>query len=200
MPWACNTFQAVRTEVDGIITVEEGADLGRLFRDESEHIPLLCHIAKELLVGTVYLHFQPILLSYGFCAPVVIEVSMCSEEMHWFQSFRLNVFFYLFPQLATRLTFCPFKTVTGIPCPACGTTRATLQLLDGHWLDALYTNPLVLITHLLIWGSMVWMVVDVVRDKETFIPVMQTRWNPWILIPILILLALNMWWNYVKGL
>lgn len=37
---------------------------------------------------------------------------------------------------------CAFRWATGLPCPACGTTRATLALADARPLDALRSNPL----------------------------------------------------------
>ena len=35
---------------------------------------------------------------------------------------------------------CPFKAVFGIPCPGCGLTVATDELLHGHVLDSLHTH------------------------------------------------------------
>ena len=37
---------------------------------------------------------------------------------------------------------CLFKTATGIPCPSCGMTRATLALVHGDWSTALALHPL----------------------------------------------------------
>ena len=37
---------------------------------------------------------------------------------------------------------CPFKTITGIPCPGCGGIRAAHLLLSGDLLQDLCTNPL----------------------------------------------------------
>lgn len=37
---------------------------------------------------------------------------------------------------------CLLKTFTGVPCPACGTTRAALALASGHPAAALRWNPL----------------------------------------------------------
>lgn len=36
---------------------------------------------------------------------------------------------------------CPLLDLTGIPCPACGGTRAIAALAQGAWLDALSWNP-----------------------------------------------------------
>jgi hypothetical protein len=46
------------------------------------------------------------------------------------------------PALARLLPGCVFHALTGIPCPACGTTRAALALLAGDPFAALGFNPL----------------------------------------------------------
>jgi len=37
---------------------------------------------------------------------------------------------------------CPFKAVTGIPCPTCGTARSLVHLAHGDIAGALILNPL----------------------------------------------------------
>lgn len=37
---------------------------------------------------------------------------------------------------------CPFRAVTGLPCPTCGTIRAAGHLLRGEFTAAYGTNPL----------------------------------------------------------
>ena len=44
--------------------------------------------------------------------------------------------------LAPFVPACPFRAITGIPCPTCGTTHAALALLHGHIGAALAANPL----------------------------------------------------------
>ncbi len=36
---------------------------------------------------------------------------------------------------------CLIKTFTGYPCPACGTRRAVVCALKGHFLESLLINP-----------------------------------------------------------
>jgi len=36
---------------------------------------------------------------------------------------------------------CPFKRITGLPCPFCGMTRATLAMGGGHWHRAFELHP-----------------------------------------------------------
>jgi hypothetical protein len=38
---------------------------------------------------------------------------------------------------------CPLRTVTGVPCPACGLTTAAVALVRGQFDTALHANPLI---------------------------------------------------------
>ena len=37
---------------------------------------------------------------------------------------------------------CPLRTLTGVPCPLCGSTTSVEDVFRGHVLDALQANPL----------------------------------------------------------
>lgn len=41
---------------------------------------------------------------------------------------------------------CIFRSIIGIPCLGCGTTRAWVSLLQGHVVDAFYWHPLFWLT------------------------------------------------------
>lgn len=41
-----------------------------------------------------------------------------------------------------QLPPCPFRVLTGIPCPLCGMTSGTAWLLRGDWSAAWRSNPL----------------------------------------------------------
>lgn len=48
----------------------------------------------------------------------------------------------LAPHLAGALPACPWKALTGIPCPGCGTTRAALALGRLDFAAAFAVSPL----------------------------------------------------------
>jgi hypothetical protein len=55
---------------------------------------------------------------------------------------------YLFVYEPGRSGFfplCPFRFLTGLTCPGCGTTRALHELFHGHLLAAFMLNPLLLL-------------------------------------------------------
>ena len=47
----------------------------------------------------------------------------------------------LAPELTAGLPGCPVKSISGLPCPSCGATRATLALADLSPGAALAANP-----------------------------------------------------------
>ena len=53
---------------------------------------------------------------------------------------------YVNRYLGLNITICPIKLLWHIPCPACGTTRAILLLIDGHPFEALVMNPNIVLT------------------------------------------------------
>jgi len=104
------------------------------------------------------------------------------------------------PQLISQITFCPLKTVTGIPCPACGSTRATSLLFHGNYWDAFLLNPLALVVNILIILSIFWMLHDIVKRKDTFIPSLKKDWNAKTKFIVFGILLANWIWNICKGL
>jgi hypothetical protein len=36
---------------------------------------------------------------------------------------------------------CPFRLLTGLPCPGCGLSRAWVYLAHGQWQDSVLANP-----------------------------------------------------------
>jgi hypothetical protein len=105
---------------------------------------------------------------------------------------------YNFSSLIEGHTVCIFKNVTGFPCPACGSTRATLALLHGKILNSIRINPFGILSNTLIVISVFWMSFDIARGKETFFPFLKRDWNLWIKIIIALIVIVNWVWNIGK--
>lgn len=91
-------------------------------------------------------------------------------------------------------TFCIFKNLTGFPCPACGSTRATVALLHGNFLESIQINPLAILTNVLIVASVIWMLIDLVRKKQSYFFFMKKKWNwNWKITMFLILTLIANW-------
>lgn len=48
---------------------------------------------------------------------------------------------------------CPLRTLTGVPCPFCGLTTATVALTHGQWGTAAATSPLAYLAACLVLGT-----------------------------------------------
>lgn len=91
---------------------------------------------------------------------------------------------------ASLMPPCPFRSVTGFPCPACGATHAVVALsrLDGS--GALAANPLVTIGALaLILGGLAAGTAALLRR-----PLREPRWTPLWRWSALLLVLLNWVW------
>ena len=64
----------------------------------------------------------------------------------WLTIAAAGVYLYIFePGKSGYFPFCPFRALTGLNCPGCGTTRSLHQLLHGNLTSAFKLNPLLII-------------------------------------------------------
>ncbi|MEO1268677.1 MAG: DUF2752 domain-containing protein [Myxococcota bacterium] len=94
------------------------------------------------------------------------------------------------------LARCSFKTMFGLPCMGCGATRATLNVLHGDWLEALYFQPLVLTLYTLVgvWGAVSLTLYVTGRELQ----IETAPWMTWTLrIGLLVLPFVN--WVYLMS-
>jgi hypothetical protein len=89
---------------------------------------------------------------------------------------------------------CSFKMLLGIPCMGCGATRATLNLMHGHFLEALYFQPLAIVAYLslAVWGVASIVLYAVGKDIELH----TAKWLTWT-GRILLILAPFANWGYM---
>jgi hypothetical protein len=52
-----------------------------------------------------------------------------------------GLLYFAIAACGVNLLPCPFLNVTGLPCPGCGMTRASLALLRGDWAEVWHLNP-----------------------------------------------------------
>ena len=109
-------------------------------------------------------------------------------------------FLYNFSSTIEGHTVCIFKNTTGIPCPACGSTRATLQLLHGKIWNSILINPFGILTNILVIFSIFWMIIDIIKSKETFLPYLRKDWHNKIKYFALLIVLTNWIWNIEKGI
>ncbi|WP_046148840.1 DUF2752 domain-containing protein [Parabacteroides sp. HGS0025] len=99
---------------------------------------------------------------------------------------------------------CLFHSVTGYPCPACGTRRALFALLNGNIYESILINPYGLLLLLLATSYIIGTVSDLIRKRQQFRNwLKQTEQylaNKYILTILIALTILNWIWNINKGL
>jgi hypothetical protein len=87
--------------------------------------------------------------------------------------------------------YCPFKMLTGLPCPGCGMTKAVLSLAKGDFQGALVYNPFV-------FFLMFMTAVSIVPrgQIEKRLPASAVRWVDLFLMAVLVLILL--FWFVVR--
>lgn len=67
-----------------------------------------------------------------------------------------------------HITLCMFKLITGFPCPGCGMGRASLELIKGNYISSWHYNILCIPFTIAVLISLIWLIVDLIKRKETF--------------------------------
>ena len=94
---------------------------------------------------------------------------------------------------APQLRSCVFRSLTGIPCPTCGTTRAATAFLQGDVMTAFIINPLATLAGLLfVVGAPIAVVWTTARWPVPSVP---NPLPPWVRIGAVGLIAAN--WLYL---
>lgn len=98
---------------------------------------------------------------------------------------------------------CLFKRIYGIPCPACGSTRAISELIRGNPVGSLEINPNGVVLASIMLVLPVWLLWDVCTKSDSlfrfygwFEQKLKRRWV-WGIFCFFVLL--NWVWNIYKG-
>ena len=99
---------------------------------------------------------------------------------------------------------CMIKSTTGIPCPSCGTSRSVMLIMEGNYLGALKINPMGFLISFMLLVCPVWVFVDVVMKRSSFLRFYHTMESiiriKWVTILMITLVAANWIWNIMKGI
>lgn len=71
-------------------------------------------------------------------------------------------------QLETGQSFCPFKMLTGFPCPGCGITKSLVSCYEGDFYKSISYNlfgPLVIVFCIV---TIIVLVTEIITKKEYF--------------------------------
>lgn len=88
-------------------------------------------------------------------------------------------------------TICIFKNLSGYACPGCGLGRASIELFQGHFHEALHFHWLVIPFHILMLTALVWLIRDLIVGKDTFWNKVLKPMNSWILTLIFLAVIIN---------
>ncbi len=105
----------------------------------------------------------------------------------------------------SNFSFCFYKNIISLPCPACGTTRGIFATFSGNLYQAFFTyNPLGILQAIFLSILPIMLLVDLLFTKNytlksyNFLILQLQKKKIW--IPIVLLLILNWIWNYYKKL
>ena len=120
---------------------------------------------------------------------------LCTAGYAW-------VAFAYFQGVTEDTGFCLFRTVTGLPCPSCGSTRSVVSILHGDVAGSVHWNLL----GYLVLSAMIllpaWIVSDLVSRKDTlyraFLKAEAILRMKSVAIPAVLILVANWVWNIFK--
>ncbi len=69
---------------------------------------------------------------------------------------------------------CPFRRLTGVPCPLCGGTHACVEFLHGDWAAAWAANPGVFVLFLLATVASLALLAEAAAGRQLWRP---RRWS-----------------------
>ena len=103
----------------------------------------------------------------------------------------------------SELGVCLFKRLTNVPCPACGSTRSVVSLLNGDFWGAAQWNPFGFIITGALIITPVWILYDLIRKKATLFLFYTSSENFFrqkrVAVFAVLIVLINWIWNIYKG-
>ena len=103
-----------------------------------------------------------------------------------------------------HVTGCIIKSISGVPCPSCGSTRSVISILNGDYLESIMYNPFGPVLLLIMLFLSVILIRDGLFSKRTtadlYRSAEQKIKNKYIAVPLTMAVFFNWMWNIYKGL
>nr|WP_255700775.1 DUF2752 domain-containing protein [Flavobacterium sp. F-30] len=77
--------------------------------------------------------------------------------------------------LETDQSFCPFKMVTGFPCPGCGITKSLVYFYQGDIYKSVSYHILGPFVILFCWLTIIILTTEIITKKEYFKGILYNR-------------------------
>jgi hypothetical protein len=83
--------------------------------------------------------------------------------------------------LETAQSFCPFKMLTGMPCPGCGITKSLVFLYEGDFANSFYHHIFGIPAFVFCVGLLVLLPTELATGKDYFTKTFYSRKLTWAL-------------------
>ena len=70
--------------------------------------------------------------------------------------------------IETDQSICPFKMITGFPCPGCGITKSLIFLYEGNFVKSIYYHLFGPLTFLVCIAAILILSLELATKKEYF--------------------------------
>ncbi|MDG5767898.1 DUF2752 domain-containing protein [Balneolales bacterium ANBcel1] len=105
----------------------------------------------------------------------------------------------------SEVIICPFKLLTGMPCPSCGTARAVLLITEGDLFTSVMMNPLGIPAAIALLVTPAWVAADLLRNSDSLFRAFRETErfissHKWAAFLLAALISANWIWNFTKGL
>lgn len=97
----------------------------------------------------------------------------------------LALSFLISPTWESGFTVCYWKSITGLPCLACGLTHAFVYFSHGQLARAIEANPLVVLIYPAFWFGLFWSVGCATGKVKG--PGRPSAWVLWLLLGAIVL-------------
>lgn len=117
-------------------------------------------------------------------------------------------YFWLFINEAgyihSKVSVCPMKLITKIPCPSCGSTRSAELILQGKLKEALLINPFGYLDIIVLAIIPIWLITDLLTKNDSlyrfYLYLEKNIRCLTVATPLILLILLNWLWNIFKNL